>query len=254
MEHQISKTEAIVIRERELGEADKLFTLYTKDLGKIEVLGKGIRKIKAKLKGGLQILNYISVEFVEGKNFYIATDAILKNSFSVVKSNIKKFRSGLYIAVLMDKLLKGQEKDNKIWNLFLKTLNTLSFYPCYPSDSDSFNFPIYSLILRYFEWNLVSLLGLKPELYYCLGCESKIKTGKFFFSAREGGILDQRCKDKDKKAIEISRDSIKVLRLIISQKEEILKRLRINPIQERELKEISRFFLSWILGEEVFVV
>ncbi len=254
MEHQIIKTEAIVIKERELGEADKLFTLYTKDFGKIEVLGKGIRKIKAKLKGGLQILNYISLEFVEGKNFYIATDAILKNSFSVIKSNIKKFRSGLYIAALMDKLLKGQERDDKIWNLFLKTLNTLSFYPSFPSDFQGFNFPIYSLILRYFEWNLVSLLGLKPELYYCVGCESKIKTGRFFFSAREGGILDQKCQHKDKKAIEISRDSIKVLRLIISQKKEILRRLRINPIEERELKEISRFFLSWILGEEIFVV
>lgn len=254
MEHQIFKTEAIVIKERDLGEADKLFTLYTKDFGKIEVLGKGIRKIKAKLRGGLQILNYISLEFVEGKNFYIATDAILKNSFSVIKSNIKKFRSGLYIAALMDKLLKGQERDNKIWNLFFKTLNTLSFYPSFPSDSQGFNFPIYSLILRYFEWNLVSLLGLKPELYYCVGCESKIKTGRFFFSAREGGILDQKCQNKDKKAIEISRDSIKVLRLIISQKEEILRRLKINPIEERELKEISRFFLSWILGEEIFVV
>lgn len=244
MEYTTFKTDAIVIREQEIGEADKLFTLYTEKFGKIEVLGKGIRKIKAKLKGGLQILNYISLEFVKGKNFFIATDAVLKDDFFEMKKEIKTFRMGLYICALLSNLIKGEEKDEKIWKLSVETLNNLQ-----PTVD------ILYLALRYFEWNILSYMGFRPELYHCIFCRGKVRNGKFHFSAKGGGLVCKECYERNVKdnLKKISSDTIKILRLVLSLNKNILKRLRIEKFQEKELKEISKYFLEYTLEKEIFI-
>lgn len=276
MEYQTLKTKAVVLSEKDIGEADKLFTLYAENFGKIEVLGKSIRKIKAKLRGALQILNYTFLEFIQGKNFFIATDAILEENFKELKKDIKKYRLALYLCQLIDKLVKGQERDEKIWKLLLETLNDLQ-----PTTynrrltTDDFKGKILNshwvslqLIVRYFEWNLLSLLGFEPELYHCVLCRERISQGKFYFSAKEGGVVCEKCssgitklpienfhKTQEKnEAKEISRDAIKILRVIILQDKDLLGRLKISQERERELKELSKYYLSYILEEEIFVV
>lgn len=245
MLHETIKTEAVVIGEKELGEDDKLFSLYTKNFGKIDVLGKAIRKPKAKLRGGFQILNLVSVEFVRGKSFNIATDAIIKDEFLEIKKEPKKFRFALYLSDLLEKLINGEERDERIWKLLLETLENLKIF----KNDNSW------LSLRYFEWNLFSFLGFEPELYRCLGCQEKIKYGKFFFSAKKGGILCEKCiKNKKRLPREISRGTIKILRLIINQDKIILEKLKIDKEQEKELAEISRYYLENILQEKVFVI
>ncbi|HOK35080.1 MAG TPA: DNA repair protein RecO [Candidatus Pacearchaeota archaeon] len=252
MEYQTLKTKAIVLLKKDIGEADQLFTLYTENFGKIEVLGKGIRKIKAKLRGALQDLNYISLEFVQGKNFFIATDAILKNRFKTIKKEIKRYRFALYLCDLTNKFVKEEERDEKIWQLLLETTYNLQL--------TTYNL---GLIVRYFEWNLLSLLGFEPELYHCVLCQERISQGKFYFSAKEGGVICNKCfqtkekfSDRENKIISlpISQDAIKILRLIILKDKTILKRLKINSQQEKELKDLSKYYLSCVLEEEIFVV
>lgn len=241
MFHPLIKTEGVVILEKELGENDKVFTFFTKDFGKIEVLGKGIRKSTAKLRYGLQILNYVSIEFVKGKNFNIATDVFIKNFFSKIKEDFLFFRYSLYIVSLLEKLINGEEKDEKIWNLLIKTLF-------------SFEKKEDKITTRYFEWNLLKYLGFEPELYYCVFCQRKIKEGKIYFFAKGGGLVCESCHLKFKKGLEVSRDFVKILRLIIHEDEEILKKLKITEEQKRELKELSRYYISRILEEKIFVI
>ncbi|MDD5551669.1 MAG: DNA repair protein RecO [Candidatus Pacebacteria bacterium] len=245
MLHETIKTKAVVIGEKELGEDDKLFYLYTKKFGKIEVLGKAIRKPQAKLKGGLQILNLINLEFVKGKNFNIVTDAILKEDFSEIKENPKLFRMALYISDILNKLVNGEEKDEEIWNLLLETLKKIKKNK--PGSE--------WLFVRYFEWVLFSFLGFEPELYYCIECEKKINEGKIFFSAKDGGLIDaEHIQNKEKRGKEISRDIIKILRLIIHKDENILEKLKINNYQKEELKKITKYYLYYIIQEKVFVI
>lgn len=248
MEYKTLKTKAVILNERKFAEVDKFFILFTAKFGKIEVLAKGIQKIKAKLRGGLQILNHISLEFVKGKNFYIVTDTKPIEEFLNLKYSQKKYRAALYILNLLDRLVKGEEKDEKIWNLLLETLKNLQL--------TTYNL---SLTLRYFEWNFISYLGFKPELYFCVVCQREIKgkdLGKLFFSAREGGVLCRNCKGKLNKIEikDISKDAIKILRLIIKKDKKTLKRLKITPFLEKELKEISNYFLQYLLEERMFIV
>ena len=257
MEYKTFKTKAVVLGEKEFTGQDKIFSVFTKNYGKIEILAKSVRKIEAKLQGGLQILNHLSLEFVKGKNFNIITDAIIKNEFLEIKSSAIKFRAYSYICNLLDKLVKGEEKDERIWYLLLETLSQVSQLPV-----TSYQLPV---TVRYFEWNLLSCLGFKPELYFCLNCQEKIQKGNFFFSSRDGGILCQKCKIQKDKSLskgqkttphikEVSKDAIKILRLILNQNQKILRRIKTNPALLEELKELSKMFLQYIAEEELSVV
>ncbi|MFH0987293.1 MAG: DNA repair protein RecO [Patescibacteria group bacterium] len=247
MEYKTFKSEAIVIREKDFAEQDKFFTVFAREYGKMGVLAKSVRKIDAKLRAGLQLLNYVSLEFVRGKNFNIATDAIVKDEFLKSKSSPSRFRDSLYICNILDNLIKGEEADEKTWKLLLESLRDLEAH------SNRFIF------IHYFEWNLVSALGFKPELYFCLGCQERIKKGRFFFSIKDGGIFCGDCLKKKnlsrKKMLsldkipgtqEISKDAIKTLRLITEQNKEVLERLKIHPPLLKELKDLSKSFLSYI--------
>ncbi len=45
------KSEAVVIRRSDLGEADKILTIFTPHFGKLRVVAKGVRKVTSRLAG-----------------------------------------------------------------------------------------------------------------------------------------------------------------------------------------------------------
>jgi len=66
------RTQGLILKKEDQGEADLLFTIYTKDFGKLEILGRAIRKISSKLRSGAEIFYLSEVEFIQGKiyNWY----------------------------------------------------------------------------------------------------------------------------------------------------------------------------------------
>lgn len=129
------RTEAIILKKSDSGEADRIFTCYTKEFGKIKVLAKGARKAAGKLKYHLEPLTHSEISFVFGKNFSaeggsasgrkILTGARSLNVFSSVKSDLNKLNLAFYFMGLLDDLAAGEEKDGKIWEHFAFSLESL---------------------------------------------------------------------------------------------------------------------------------
>ena len=62
-----SKTDAIVLRRTNYGEADRIITLLTRDYGKIRVMARGVRKSSSKMAGGIELFSECQVSFIKGK-------------------------------------------------------------------------------------------------------------------------------------------------------------------------------------------
>jgi len=237
-------TEGFVIKEIDHGEADCFFTVFTKDFGKIRVLGKGIRKIKAKLRGGLQIFNHIYLEFIQGKYFFTATEAVCKDAFSLIKSDSEKLKAVYFVCDILERLIR-EEKDERIWLLILRIFKKI--------ENPEFIGKKLELLVYYFEWSLFDILGYHPELYKCVNCRERLKEGDLFFSVINGGILCSQCKNKDRGAISISVDNLKVLRLILGRKKEILQKLKISE-KNSQLELITRYYVGSILEDRTNLI
>lgn len=98
----------------DFGEADRIYNIYTKDFGKISVLARGSRLEKSKLRAHLGLYSLIRLSFIEGKEFMRLTDAeeILRPDYD---ENIHASLAGAFAFV--ERLIKGQEKDEAVWNL-----------------------------------------------------------------------------------------------------------------------------------------
>jgi len=48
------KVEGIILKRRNLGEADRILTVFTLHKGKLPVLAKGVRRPKSKKRGSLR--------------------------------------------------------------------------------------------------------------------------------------------------------------------------------------------------------
>lgn len=224
------RTQGFVLKKNDLGEADQIFTIFTKDFGKLKILGKAIRKIKSKLRAGIGPFYLSEIEFIQGKNHKTLTDAAIITKFENIKKDLDKLETIQRITETLDELVKGEEKDDKIWDLLSEAFEKLNNHK--PQTTN------YKLINYYFLWNLLSILGYQIDLYNCANCQKKLTPKKLYFNPEEG-IICENCsggiKDKD----DISPDVIKILRLFTKKDWQTLSRLKIKDSHQKELESIS---------------
>lgn len=228
------RTQAFILNKADLWEADQVFTVFTKDFGKLKILGKAIRKIKSKLRSGIEPFYLSEIEFIQGKNHKTLTDATAIEKLKNVRQDLEKLEIVSQIIENADDLIKGEEKDEDIWNLLTEVFEKLNDYKLQTIN--------YSLIYYYFLWNLFSILGYQIDLYYCGNCQKKLVPEKLYFDSEEGIICSSCFKGAADK--QICLEIIKILRLFLEKDWNILLRLKIQDFHKKELEAISLDFLK----------
>jgi len=146
------KARGVIIKRANLGDTDRLVTVYSEDFGKILVKAKSVRKNQAKLKGHLELFLYSHLMIAPGRGFDIITGAETIEPFSKLRNSLSSLAAGYYLAELIDKLIVGPEKDENIWSLFLSSLKQLNQVRC---DTKA--------VVGNFESRLVEFLGYGTE-------------------------------------------------------------------------------------------
>lgn len=237
------RTQGVIIKKEDRGEANRIFTIYTKEFGKLELLARAERKIKSKLRGGLELFYLSEIEFIQGKTHKTLTDAILINNFKKLRKDLERLAIAYKISEVLDKLVKGQESDKEIWQLLDEVFNKLNNWPLTIG-----NWKL-EIIYYYFLWNLLSILGYQLELYNCSLCQKKISPKDIFFSPKEGGLICNQCKKSTKYEKPINPDTVKIIRVLFKKDWSILNKLKIEAKYLKPLKIISDYYLSEILRQ-----
>jgi len=232
------RTRGFVFKKTDRGEADQLFTIYTEDFGRIEILGKAIRKIKSKLRSGAELFYFSEIEFIQGKAYKTLTDAIPIERFENIRKDLEKLEISHQIAELLGELIRGQEKDDNIFCLLVEVFDKLN------------NLKNEKIIYHYFFWNLFSFLGYQIDFYHCLVCQKKLTPENLYFDINGGGIVCSNCYKKHKKGEIIFPDVIKILRIFLNKDWNLLKRLKIKEEEVSLLKKISKQYLSFYQKEK----
>lgn len=235
------RTQGLIIKKEDRGESDQLFTIYTKDFGKIEVLGRAIRKISSKLRPGVEIFYLSEIEFIQGKIYKTLTDAILIEKFRNIRKDLDRLKIAYQIAEVLDDLVKGQEKDEKVWDLLREVFNELDNWKL-------------EIIYHYFLWNLFSILGYHFNFYNCSICGKKLLPGKNYLNNVDGGVTDSLCFDKMKSAgrrmgKEISPETIKILRLILRKDWQTLTKIKQKSLHIDSIASISENYFNCLTNK-----
>ena len=228
------RTAGFVFKKEDKFESDRNFSVFTKDFGRVEVLGKSIRKINSKLRGGIEIFSFSEIEFVQGKIRKTLTDAVPEKKFSNIYTP-EKLKISYTISAVLDDFLKGEEKDEKIMNLIVDVFNKLEDH----KKEDC------NIVYHYFFWNFISLLGYEPELSNCPVCQQKLNPYNLYFSNKEGGVICRGCYASRKDSVKIKSDIVKIIRLILRKDFDILSRLKIEKNIIDTLNKISENYKNY---------
>lgn len=236
------RTQGFIFKKEDRAEADRVFSVFTQNFGRLEIYAKAIRKINSKLKSGIDTFYLSEIEFIQGKNRKTLTDAILIKKFNNILENPEKLEISAKIAEDLSVFIKGQEKDEKLFNLINETFEKFK----------NLKIEKLEILYVYFMWNFFSELGYAPEIQKCAECKDKLNPYGLYFSNKEGGIICKKCSVADRQAVKINSDVVKILRLILKNDWQTLARLKIEELSQKLLKQVSESYRSHMLSSHSF--
>lgn len=147
------KTQGIILKRVNFGEADRIITLYTKRFGKITLIAKGIRKMTSRKRGSLEIFNLVDFFAARGKTLDIITEVETINTFQNWRKNLNKVGIAYEMAEMVDRLTVERNEQEEVFDLLSSFLEKLE-------SVDNKNLKIF---LNSFGQSLIKILGFWPR-------------------------------------------------------------------------------------------
>ncbi len=185
---QTYTTIGIVLKRRDYQENDRLFSIYTEDFGKVEVLAKGTKKISSKLNPYLEPFYLVKLMIAKGKVLDKLANCNLLNSYQNLRQDLFGFALLNYLSEITDNLIVGQTQKKDKFELLINILDTLE-QQVNKSEKQKLLF-----LVNIYTLKLLKLLGYQPEIKRCLNCQRAILLPKNIFDFTSGGIICEDCK------------------------------------------------------------
>lgn len=123
--HHIYHTHGFIVSSRNSGEANKMLTVYTREMGLVRAMCQGVRLSKSKLRFALQDFSYVKVDLVRGKDIWRVTTAVNISSFPFARSDKQSLLLIARISKLLERVCDGEEASEKIFDDFVQALYLL---------------------------------------------------------------------------------------------------------------------------------
>lgn len=151
MNQQVTK--AIVLARTNYGEADRILTVLTPDFGKLSLMAKGVRKVKSKLAGGIELFSVSQITFIRGRG-EVATlvSSRLETHFASIVKDLARVQLGYEFLKLVNRNTEDNAESG-YYELLAAALAAL--------DDASVSLALVRLFL---EANLLALAGHRPNL------------------------------------------------------------------------------------------
>ena len=229
------RVEAVVLRHVDWGEADRLLSLYTREMGKIRSVAKGARKQRSRKAGHLEPFTRVTLQLARGRDLWIVTQAETVDAYLPMREDLALTGYTAYVVELLDRFTYEEGENRSLYALLVDTLGRISSGE-----------PIF-LAVRYYEIRLLDLLGFRPELFYCVQCQSEIKPEDQYFSAEHGGVLCPGCGKRLAGSRPVSMQALKYLRHYQRSSYADAARAQVSIPLQQEMEALLHHYLTYLL-------
>lgn len=238
MRERLYRVEAIVLKRTDHGEADRLLTLFTPDLGKMRAIAKGARKPASRKSGHVELFARTHLLVAKGKQLDIVTQADTLDAFLPLRENLERIGYAYYLAELVDRFSEEGTENRAIFDLLLRALAALGDATTDPD-----------LLARFFELRLLQYVGYRPQLFNCVHCGKAIAPVENYFSAEAGGVIDPDCAQTQRAfdAQTISLDALKILRYLQTREWETVRALRLGDAAMSQVEALMLRYITYHL-------
>ena len=233
---------SIMLRKREVGETDRFYTFYTREAGKVTAIAKGVRKAEAKLASSLETATLSEIMMVRTRGTGRITGAVLEESYPSLHQSSVILRTLIRYLADVDKLVEPEEKDEPLFSLIKKYLETAEAQSKSGISESQFH-----LLSEAAYYQLFFHLGYRLELSLCAySGEALVPGERFFVSFEEGGIIKEKYAKEVRDRHPISEEAIKTLRLITRARFDQVVKIVLGEKTLNELSRLRLVYEHWI--------
>jgi DNA repair protein RecO (recombination protein O) len=196
------KTRGIVMRARNLGEADRIVTFFTEESGKLDAVAKGVRRAKSHVAGKLEFASEALLGVHRGRSLDVIASAEISRSHWEALVDPAKFAVAHLLIELIDAFCEPELAMPEVYALLQGALAALARSPE----------PL-SLVPR-FELRLLGALGFAPEADNCLRCGTVLEGEPAWADLEAGGLTCERCRPHRADALSLAAPDVENFRAL----------------------------------------
>lgn len=192
------QTKGIVLSRTDFGEADRIVTMLTPEQGKLRLMVRGVRRMKSKLAGGIELFSVSDLTYIAGKG-EIGTliSARLDTHYGNIVKDIDRVQLGYELIKITNKVTEDHP-ETEYFTLLEQGFNSLN----HPNIS-------LELIRSWYECRLLAQAGHTPNLRTDTKGDKLASESKYNFDFEEMSFATHP-------EGRIKSDQIKTLRLLFS--------------------------------------
>jgi len=238
MRERIYRTEALILRRTNVGEADRILVLAT-PAGKRRVIARGVRKTTSRLAGHLELFIHAHLLLARGRTLDIVTQSQVINDVRSLRADLSRLGRAYYAADLYDRFVQEDEENPGLFRLLSTTYAAL----------DGTRNP--DLVLRAYELRLLHLVGYRPHLHRCAICHTLLTEQADRFSPAFGGVLCPGDAPTDRAALPMEAATFRLLRYLQNEPLDALEPLRISERVHTQAETLLQTYITHLLEGEL---
>ena len=220
------KTRAVVLRGRQLGEADRIFTLFTTERGKIDAVAKGVRRAKSHLGGRLEFGNECALTMHRGRSLDVIVSAEIVRAPWAGLVEPERFAVASLVAELVDAFSEPDLAMPDLYELLVNALTAIA-----ASDQPRALVPRFSL-------RLLAALGMEPPVEACVRCGGAFTGDRAWVDPDAGGFICERCRERWRDLIALDAADLANLRALAMPRGERAAALLATPALAQAIEAI----------------
>lgn len=174
-------TPAIVIRRADYGDFDRMVTLFSPDLGRVEAIARGCRRPKSPLVNAVEPFTSGEFQLFAHRERNALEQCQISDSYFELRADYDRLCHGVYWLKLLDTAILPQTPAPELFIITLRALAHLNYGELPPA-----------LVTFAFESHFMRLNGLSPRMDACVRCGRPVD-GDARFDADLGGVVCDRC-------------------------------------------------------------
>jgi DNA repair protein RecO (recombination protein O) len=177
----LQRTEGIVLRTHQFGEADLIVTYITRDFGIVKTFAKSPRKTKSRFGSSLEPLTFSRLSFWGKEDAALPrlTQSDIIHPFSSLRESLSCFVRVSELIELTLHFIPERDASRNVYALLMQTLSAMEASCGSP------------LIPIFYKVKLLELAGYLPSLHACGRCGGRGDT----FHIAHGTVLCGKCSE-----------------------------------------------------------
>lgn len=232
---RVYKTEGIVLRRRNMGEADSLLTVFAVREGKFDAIARGVRKSRSRMRGHLEPLTRTSMMLAQGRTFDVFTQAETVEPYLSIREHLDRAAVAIYCAELIDAFTADHVEQDDLYRLLVALFQAIDAGAALH-------------VARHFELQLLAISGYELQVDGCAICGERLDPEDTLLSPESGGLVCRSCRGSAGAGRLVSLRAVKVLRFARSAALADFASLRVDESLAHELEsalaEVIRFALE----------